>query len=102
MNDRESTMRAIEYLFEQWAGSGGEGEWWRRGLCAQTDPDEFFPERGSTTRHAKNICQRCDVRADCLDYAITNNEAFGVWGGLSVEEREHEAARRQQGWATAA
>lgn len=100
-------MRAIEYLFEQWAGGGEVGEWWRRGLCAQTDPDEFFPERGGTTRHAKSICHRCAVRAECLDYAITNDERFGVWGALSVEERDREAVRRQRdgeqdGWVDAA
>lgn len=95
-------MRAIEYMFERRIGGGEVGEWWQRGLCAQTDPDEFFPERGGTTRHAKRICSGCDVRADCLEYALANDERFGVWAGLSVEERDREASRRQQGLAEAA
>lgn len=89
-------MRAVEYLFEQWAGGGGVGEWWQRARCAQIGGDEWFPEKGGTTRHAKSVCRSCPVRTDCLDYAIANDERFGVWGGLSVEEREHEAIRRQQ------
>jgi WhiB family redox-sensing transcriptional regulator len=95
-------LRAIDYLFNQWGGGGDEVGWWMRGLCAQADPDEWFPEKGGTTRHAKRICHRCPVRAECLDYAIDNSERFGVWGGLSAEEREHEAARREQGDMAAA
>lgn len=96
-------MSAIEYLFEQWGGGGEVGEWRQQGLCGQVGGDEWFPERGGSTRHAKRICRSCVVRTECLDYAITNSEAFGVWGGLSVEEREHEATRRQHGdWVAAA
>lgn len=96
-------MSAIEYLFGLRGSEGdAETEWWRRALCGQVGGDEWFPEKGSTTRHAKSICHRCTVRAECLDYAIANSEVFGVWGGLSVEEREREAARRDQGDMAAA
>lgn len=62
-------------------------EWQERALCAQTDPEAFFPEKGGSTREAKLICQGCEVRAECLDYALAFDERFGIWGGLSERER---------------
>lgn len=61
--------------------------WQARALCAQTDPEAFFPEKGGSTREAKSVCSRCEVRAQCLEYALKNDERFGIWGGLSERER---------------
>ena len=61
--------------------------WQSDSLCAQTDPEAFFPEKGGSTRDAKKICSSCEVRARCLDYALANDERFGIWGGLSERER---------------
>ncbi len=61
--------------------------WQERALCAQTDPEAFFPEKGGSTREAKKVCVSCDVRAECLDYALAHDERFGIWGGLSERER---------------
>jgi WhiB family redox-sensing transcriptional regulator len=61
--------------------------WQAYALCAQTDPEAFFPEKGGSTSEAKQTCLSCEVRADCLDYALTHNERFGIWGGLSDRER---------------
>lgn len=74
---------------------GNVPEWQARALCAQTDPEAFFPEKGGSTRAAKRICSDCPVRTACLDYALEQRERFGVWGGLSERERrvlqhEHE------------
>jgi WhiB family transcriptional regulator, redox-sensing transcriptional regulator len=68
-------------------GLAAELEWQERGLCAQTDPESFFPEKGGSTREAKRTCMACEVRVQCLDYALTNGERFGIWGGLSERER---------------
>lgn len=57
------------------------------GLCTQTDPELFFPEKGGSTREAKKVCANCTVRAECLSYALENDERFGIWGGLSERER---------------
>ncbi|MFD6970711.1 WhiB family transcriptional regulator [Streptomyces sp. NPDC059949] len=57
------------------------------GLCAETDPDEFFPDKGGSTATAKRICFACKVRKHCLDYALTTGEPNGVWGGMSERER---------------
>ena len=64
-----------------------EPGWQDRALCAQTDPEAFFPEKGGSTREAKKICTGCEVRAECLTYALANDERFGIWGGLSERER---------------
>nr|WP_307845694.1 WhiB family transcriptional regulator [Saccharomonospora sp. NB11] len=64
-----------------------EQDWQDRALCAQTDPEAFFPEKGGSTREAKRICQVCEVRNDCLEYALAHDERFGIWGGLSERER---------------
>jgi WhiB family redox-sensing transcriptional regulator len=61
--------------------------WQTDALCAQTDPEAFFPEKGGSTRDAKRICTTCEVKAQCLDYALQNDERFGIWGGLSERER---------------
>ncbi|MET9339301.1 WhiB family transcriptional regulator [Nonomuraea sp. NPDC003804] len=61
--------------------------WMAGGLCSQTDPEVFFPEKGQPARPAKQICRRCSVRTECLDYAIEHNELFGIWGGTSERDR---------------
>ena len=68
-------------------GSAEEFGWQERALCAQTDPEAFFPEKGGSTREAKKVCTGCEVRAECLEYALENDERFGIWGGLSERER---------------
>ena len=64
-----------------------EQSWQERALCAQTDPEAFFPEKGGSTREAKRICTGCEVRGECLEYALEHDERFGIWGGLSERER---------------
>jgi WhiB family redox-sensing transcriptional regulator len=70
-------------------GSGGPGNdnWKDDALCAETDPEAFFPEKGGSTREAKRVCRGCAVRDECLAYALGNDERFGIWGGLSERER---------------
>lgn len=62
-------------------------EWTEGAMCAQTDPERFFPELGGTAADARKICSRCEVKAACLEYALKNNEPYGVWGGLTRQER---------------
>ena len=50
-------------------------------------PEAFFPEKGGSTREAKKVCVGCEVRSECLEYALANDERFGIWGGLSERER---------------
>ena len=62
-------------------------EWAADALCAQTDPELFFPERGGATWEARRVCAGCPVRAECLDYALLHDERFGIWGGESERSR---------------
>ncbi len=70
-------------------------ETWRDyALCAQADPEAFFPDKGGSALKPKRICASCEVRAQCLEYALANDERHGVWGGLSEHERR--PLRRKQ------
>ncbi|MDP9432712.1 MAG: WhiB family transcriptional regulator [Actinomycetota bacterium] len=64
-----------------------EPTWQEQALCAQTDPEAFFPEKGGSTREAKKVCVGCPVQVECLEYALAHDERFGIWGGLSERER---------------
>jgi len=79
-----SHMRELFLLDGDDADDAG---WQERALCAQTDPEAFFPEKGGSTREAKKVCLTCEVRTDCLESALMNDERFGIWGGLSERER---------------
>jgi WhiB family redox-sensing transcriptional regulator len=74
------------------------GEVWQdRAVCAQVGFDMFFPEKGGSTQEAKQVCEGCPVRAECLEYALTENIGHGIWGGLSVPEREKLRRQRIEG-----
>ncbi|WP_326811672.1 WhiB family transcriptional regulator [Streptomyces scopuliridis] len=61
--------------------------WMANALCAETDPDLFYPEKGVTSAPAREICMGCPVRTDCLNHALTVPETQGVWGGMSARQR---------------
>ena len=73
----------------------GELSWQDYANCRGADADLFFPERGASTRKAKAICGECQVRAQCLDFAIDVGEKFGIWGGMSERERRRVRRERQ-------
>lgn len=61
--------------------------WQEYANCLGVDPDLFFPERGASTREAKEVCRGCIVKDQCLEFALDNSEKFGIWGGMSERER---------------
>ena len=73
--------------------------WRDHALCRDTDPELFFPV-GTTgialvqIDKARQVCGECDVRSECLDFALETNQDSGIWGGLSEEERR--VIRRQR------
>ncbi len=75
---------------------GGSAAWRLDALCAETDPEAFFPEKGGSTREAKRVCTGCSVRAECLEFALANDERFGIWGGLSERERRRVRLERRE------
>lgn len=70
------------------------GQWSRRAGCAGHNPDLFFPPAASPGAEAKEICQRCPVTRECLDYSMRTDVKHGIWGGLNENERR--SLRRKQ------
>jgi WhiB family redox-sensing transcriptional regulator len=75
---------------------GNAAGWRERALCAQVDPELWFPESGQPNVKAKLVCGWCDVQAECLAFALRANEQYGVWGGLSPEERRRLRRRQRE------
>lgn len=73
-----------------------EEPWQLRAACRGPETWLFFPpshserkdEREERESRAKQICGRCPVRVECLDYAIRTREPYGIWGGLTEAERQ--------------
>lgn len=79
----------------------GDWDWQLRAACRGTDTATFYhpenergPSRSRRERQAKAVCARCTVVEHCLRWALRTREPYGVWGGLSVEERERMLARQ--------
>lgn len=63
------------------------GEWRDRAACKGAPLDWFFPERSESAARAQKLCAGCEVRADCLHWAMVAPERFGIWGGVSEKKR---------------
>lgn len=65
--------------------------WFRQAACQDQDPDLFFPVARTSgdvyLNRAKQICARCPVKTACLEWALSTGTDYGVWGGLSADER---------------
>lgn len=66
----------------------------RLAACRGMDTAMFFPHRGADCSAPKAVCARCDVRDECLEFALQNGERHGIWGGTS--ERERRRMRRER------
>ena len=73
----------------------GDWEWQADAACRGTDTSNFYhpenergPSRVRREMRAKAVCARCPVVTNCLRWALAAREPYGVWGGLSTEERE--------------
>jgi WhiB family redox-sensing transcriptional regulator len=77
-------------------------DWVHQARCKDTDPELFFPvgttgPAASQIAAAKAVCMKCDVRSECLEWAMSTGQDAGVWGGLSEEERRAlRRARRRE------
>jgi WhiB family transcriptional regulator, redox-sensing transcriptional regulator len=82
---------------------GAAGDWTLLAECQYTDPDLFHSGDPGQTWHAKRVCAACPVREECLEYALSAGEKWGVWGGTSERQRQRIfAALRRAGKGLAA
>jgi len=70
----------------------GDASWGLRAACRFADPELFFPVSGAgpsvaQIAEAKTVCARCEVRGECLAFALATRQPYGIWGGTSPEER---------------
>ena len=71
-------------------------DWRASALCAQTDPEIFFPEKGESPTDALKICAKCPVARECRDWITTHEGTYryGIWGGTSAKQRRREHSRQ--------
>lgn len=77
-------MSEIDRLF---AFDEATNAWFSDANCRGMDAELFFPGRGESVSAAISVCRECEVRPECLEYALDNCEIHGVWGGTSERER---------------
>ena len=75
------------------------GDWCRRAACRGEDPELFFPISAAgpvlaQIAEAKQVCARCPARAACLRFALVTGQDYGIWGGLTEDERRQLRRRR--------
>ena len=61
--------------------------WQERSACFGIDPDVFFPISEEEAGPALAFCSACTIRSECLSWALKNGERYGVWGGLTEQQR---------------
>jgi WhiB family redox-sensing transcriptional regulator len=97
----------VTILASSLALANADYTWRNQAICRDTDPDLFFPI-GTTGQalvqidRAKEVCDVCPVKNDCLEYALETNQDSGIWGGLDEEQRRNirrQAAARQRLYA---
>lgn len=72
-----------------------ELSWRESALCAQVGGEIWFPEKSCLGRDAIKICGQCPVSDECLEYALSNREFDGIWGGTTPNERRKIMRRRK-------
>lgn len=68
-------------------------DWLAQARCQDRDAEIFFVRGAAKARRAQNICGSCTVRQECLEYAMSEEIEFGVWGGLTERQRRALARR---------
>lgn len=63
------------------------GPWHKQGACRGMTPRQFYSENYIENESARAICASCEVRSDCLEYALHNRIQHGIWGGKTELER---------------
>lgn len=96
---RNKKERDME-LLNEWSLFNKDFDWSDDAACKGLSTDLFFPERGNSTAERaaiKELCGGCKVQAKCLNFAIDNYINYGIWGGMTLNERRKHKARVE--WA---
>lgn len=75
--------------------------WQEEAACKTLPLEMFFPPAEQEAETAKTVCSGCTVREPCLEAALAAGERFGIWGGLTSDERQLIASRRRARAASA-
>jgi WhiB family redox-sensing transcriptional regulator len=70
--------------------------WRQRAECRGVDPDIFYPASAEEAEEARSICSGCSVMKACLEWALSNRERDGVWGGATERERRRMIRQRRR------
>ena len=75
-------------------------DYWQRALCAEVDPELFFPRKGQylEAQSAKRLCNRCELKPKCLEFALKDPELKGIWGG-TTEQQRYKIRNRSGKWS---
>src|ERR1700720_3359680 len=87
--------------------TGSDQNWRSTAACRSADPDLFFPisatgPAAGQIAQAKTICASCGVRQECLEFALTREQNYGIWGGTTAEDRQRSRRRTRRAAAAAA
>ena len=87
--------------------TGSAQNWRSAAACRLADPDLFFPvsatgPAAAQIARAKAICAGCGVRRECLEFALTREQNYGIWGGTTADDRQRDRRRRRRAAAAAA
>ena len=98
MSQQDVTVTPVR-VYTQVGTDRDSAPWRESALCAQTDPEVFFPPVGSSGEMARRICRQCPVTAECLEVALSRpaHSDEGIWGGTTPKERR--AIRAERGAA---
>jgi len=72
---------------------------WTLALCAQVDPELFFPEKGASPAAAKRVCRTCPIQPACLAAVLERFEPYGIWAGTTPKERIELKKRSRRSFA---
>lgn len=72
------------------------GDWATQAACKHKPIEWFYPRSGTRPLRALRICSDCEVKSECLEYAIEHHQHWGVWGGMTERQRFDEKRRRRE------
>lgn len=73
-----------------------DNKWWHLGACKGLEAGIFYPDDEHEAQAAKSVCEGCEVKATCLDHALTFREKSGVWGGATERDRRRILRQRRR------